>query len=96
MDHGPGYVVRMRCGGGGLTYNSHRMTKDEADVIAGGYARKVENNHPGTFLHFESEHGLVRIRSERLTAIEVMRTLFGMPPKDREQAVPASSGVETR
>jgi hypothetical protein len=94
--HGPGYVVRMRCGGGGLTYASIRMTKTQAESTAEQYEQQLLGLHPATFLHFTSDQGLVRLRAERVTAIEVLRTLFPGPANGRGQAVPARAEVETR
>lgn len=89
---GCGYVVRIRLGGGGLTYNSRRVNKSEAESRAAVIERELRVMAPEEFYHFDWEYdGVVRLRVERITAIEAACSYL---PIHRPAA--PTSGTETR
>lgn len=92
----PAYVVILRCGGGGLNYTSLRMTRTQAEVKAATIKAEAERLQPGIYLTFESNHGMVFIMKERLTAIEALCTLILLPPPDKKTTPTVVREVETR
>ncbi|MEI4273901.1 hypothetical protein TEK04_19445 [Klenkia sp. LSe6-5] len=67
----PGHVVRVRVGGG-LCYTSPRLTADEATALADQITNAVTLVAGSwRFIEFvDGTLGLVRVRAQRVTAIE--------------------------
>lgn len=74
-DVAPGWICRIRLGGGGIVYSSARHTKDTALGIAHTFERTVDYAcDPGgpTFVEFPAENGPVKVCASRVASIEAV------------------------
>lgn len=88
----PGVIVRVRCAGGGITFASRRLDQSAADALAARFERELQRVDDSAFVVFDSIQGAVKIRADRVSAIEVS----GVTPRYESGIEYIPSGLETR